>query len=178
MIVVRPGAPNAALTGAWSTVVREPFNGKDCSVPVPLDVRMPVASYQVVVRAMDHVLNDVESAALGADRTLMLPSLSCSPQDLIDASARLASAQGLALGAVKEDVSPLAERIVRGMGSRTDGSRASALGVSGDVSADSIVAAYMEDYVLDGVRMTQPIPNPLGEAGLMGTPQAWPSEKE
>lgn len=27
MVVVRPGAPNAALTGAWSTVVREPLAG-------------------------------------------------------------------------------------------------------------------------------------------------------
>ena len=77
VIVVRPGAHNAALTGAWSTVVREPLNGKDCRVPVPLDVRMPVASYQVVVRAMDHLLNAVEPSVLGADRTLMLPSLSC-----------------------------------------------------------------------------------------------------
>ena len=25
VVVVRPGAPNAALTGAWSTVVREPL---------------------------------------------------------------------------------------------------------------------------------------------------------
>jgi hypothetical protein len=28
VIVVRPGAPNAALTGAWSSVVREPLNGE------------------------------------------------------------------------------------------------------------------------------------------------------
>jgi hypothetical protein len=30
VIVVRPGKPNAALTGAWSTVVREPLAGIDC----------------------------------------------------------------------------------------------------------------------------------------------------
>jgi len=121
VIAVRPGAPNAALTGAWSTVVRDPLAGRSCTVPVPLDVRMPVASYQSVVRAMDCLLNDVELAALGADRTFMLPSLSVSPQELMDATAPLAEAHGLSLGAVEEQISPIAERVVRGMGSRTDG---------------------------------------------------------
>jgi len=150
VIVVRPGVPNAALTGAWSTVVREPLAGRPCAVPVPLDVRMPVASYQVVVRAMEVMLNDIDAGELGADRTLMLPSLSVSAQDLMDAARKLASEHSLPFAAVQEKVSPTAERVVRGMGSRTDGSRATMLGVVGDESADSIVLSYIHDYVLPG----------------------------
>ena len=46
VIAVRPGAPNAATTGAWSSVVREPLNNLACEIPIPADVQMPVASYQ------------------------------------------------------------------------------------------------------------------------------------
>uniref|UniRef100_A0A7S3B2G1 NAD-dependent epimerase/dehydratase domain-containing protein n=1 Tax=Haptolina ericina TaxID=156174 RepID=A0A7S3B2G1_9EUKA len=148
VIVVRPGAPNAALTGAWSTVVREPLAGRNCTIPVPLDAKMPIASYQSVVQAMETLLNDVESEDLGPDRTLMLPSISASPRDLIVASAAAAEANGIQMGRVVEDISEVAARIVGGMGSRTDGSRALALGVKGDIDVESIVRAYMEDYVL------------------------------
>ena len=37
VVVVRPGAPNAALTGAWSSVVREPLAGRDYALPLPRD---------------------------------------------------------------------------------------------------------------------------------------------
>ena len=133
--MVRPGAPNAALTGAWSTVVREPLAGRNCTIPVPLDAKMPIASYQSVVQAMETLLNDVESEVLchdlsqptfpahhspprcsppyvttrpshpiptlqdlGPDRTLMLPSISASPRDLIVASAAAAEANGIQMG--------------------------------------------------------------------------------
>lgn len=75
-------ATGECLVSSTSQVVREPLARRDCTVPVPLDVVMPVASYQVVVRALETLLNDVEPAALGHDRTLMLPSLSMSPQVL------------------------------------------------------------------------------------------------
>ena len=39
-------------------------------------------------------------------------------------------------------------RVVRGMGSRVDSSRALALGLPQDESAASIVQAYAEEYVL------------------------------
>jgi len=149
VIVVRPGAPNAALTGAWSTVVRDPLAGRHCRIPVPLDALMPVASYQTVVAAMEALLNDVSGEQLGADRTLMLPSLSASPRQLLEATIAAAGAHGIELGRVHEQVDPIAARVVGGMGSRTDGSRAAALGIAGDASVESIVQGYMDDYVLN-----------------------------
>lgn len=148
VVVVRPGAPNAALTGAWSSVVREPLNGEDCSIPIPMDVRLPVASYQTVVANIAHLLDDVESSDLGADRNLMLPSLSASPRELYDAATALAEAEGIAVGAAKAKAQELATRIVTGMGERSNGSRAEALGCVRDESPESIVRAYAEDYVL------------------------------
>jgi nucleoside-diphosphate-sugar epimerase len=57
VVVVRPGAPNAAATGAYSNVVREPLAGKSGSCILPLDLRMPCTSYQV---AADNMLTLME----------------------------------------------------------------------------------------------------------------------
>ena len=147
VIVVRPGVPNAALTGAWSTVVREPLAGENCTIPIPLDVRMPIASYQTVVQATGMLLNDIDDAALGLDRTLMLPSLSASCAELYDAAAAFATEHGVSIGKARERPQEMATRIVTGMGSSTDGARGVALGLPQDESAAAIVAAYAQDYV-------------------------------
>jgi nucleoside-diphosphate-sugar epimerase len=52
VVVVRPGAPNAAATGAYSNVVREPLAGKPGSCILPLDLRMPCTSYQLAADNM------------------------------------------------------------------------------------------------------------------------------
>jgi len=148
VIVVRPGAPNAALTGAWSTVVRDTLAGGDATIPIPMDVKMPVASYQTVVSAISTLLSEVPSEAVGADRTLMLPSLSTSPQELYDAAVRLAVEHGLAIGTASARAEQVATTIVTNMGARSDGRRGEALGLPRDESADAIVRAYAAEYVL------------------------------
>ena len=148
VIVVRPGAPNAALTGAWSTVVRDPLKGLDVTIPIPLEARLPVASYQTVVGSVAAMLNEVDGRALGADRTLMLPSLSLSVAEMHAAAQSFAARHGLPIGTVTSRAQEVATRIVGGMGSRADGARAASAGLPCDESAESIVAAYAADYVL------------------------------
>ena len=148
VVVVRPGAPNAALTGAWSSVVREPLAGRDYALPLPRDLAMPVASYQVVAEALETLLVDVDGGALGADRTLMLPALSLSNGELADAAARLAERRGLGqIGAVTEEVDAHAAAVVGGMARRVVSDRAVALGLPRDESADAIVEGYAADYL-------------------------------
>jgi nucleoside-diphosphate-sugar epimerase len=145
VIVVRPGAPNAALTGAWSSVVREPLNGEDVVLPLPLEVKMPVASYQTVVSAIATLLNDVPTSELGADRTLMLPSISASCAEMYAAAGRVAAERGIKLGRAVAEPQEVATRIVTGMGERSDGRRGLALGLPQDASPDEIVNAYAAD---------------------------------
>ena len=59
VVAVRPGAPNAAATGAYSNAVREPLAGKAGSVVLPPDLKMPVTSYQLAADNMI-ALMDVE----------------------------------------------------------------------------------------------------------------------
>lgn len=148
VVVVRPGRPNAALTGAWSSVVREPLNGMDSIIPVPMDTRLPCASYQVAVQAMSTLLEDVDAGELGADRALMCPSLSLSPAELHDAARAIAERDGLACGTARSRAQEVATRIVSSMGERSDGARAMALGIPRDESVERIVQMYVDDNVV------------------------------
>ena len=153
VIVVRPGGPNAALTTCWSSVVREPLAGSPCTLPVPADRPLPVASYGAAVRGMAHMLLKVSASDLGADRTTQLPALSLSPRQLYDAAANLAkeaSARGggppLPFGQLIEAPQDVAVRVAGGMGATVDAARGLALGLSADASAESIVEDYARDY--------------------------------
>jgi len=144
VVVVRPGAPNAAATGAYSNCVREPLAGKAGSVILPMDLKMPVTSYQV---AADNMLTlmELESEKLHLDRMYMQPSLTTDCAELHAAAQKLATERGLACGGIELEINPVATKIVGGMASATDGARAHALGLKGDESAESIVRLYARD---------------------------------
>jgi len=148
VVVVRPGAPNPALTTCWSSCVRDPLAGRDTTLPVPAESVMPVASYQAVVEAMERLMLHLPSEEIGPDRTFTMPSLSASPRDLYEASSRFAEQHELPLGILNEAPDPLATRVINGMSDYSDGSRAYALGIPQDNSADSIVESFANDHVL------------------------------
>mmetsp|Transcript_16014 Transcript_16014/g.48614 ORF Transcript_16014/g.48614 Transcript_16014/m.48614 type:complete len:305 (+) Transcript_16014:1-915(+) len=150
VIVVRPGAPNKALTTCWSSAVREPLNGESTTLPVAGTCRLPCASYQTAAAAMEQLLVHIPDRILrenGHDRIYTLPSLSLSPAELNLAAASLAEERGIPFGKLDEAPTELATRVVQSMGEMADGSRAQRLGLPQDESAASIVESYARDYV-------------------------------
>jgi hypothetical protein len=92
-------------------------------------------------------VGQVANEDLGADRSLMLPSLSLSPADLHAAAKQLAAERGLAtFGTASARAQEVATRIVSSMGERSDGSRAMALGIPRDESAAEIVRMYADEW--------------------------------
>ncbi len=63
-VIVRPGKPNKAASSWASGVVREPLNGVDCILPVPLETQHPVACYRTIVEGFVK-LHEADSAAIG-----------------------------------------------------------------------------------------------------------------
>ena len=53
-ICVRPGAPNRAASGFFSSIIREPLNGQEAVLPVPDDVRHWHASPRAAVGFLVH----------------------------------------------------------------------------------------------------------------------------
>src|SRR4029078_9968587 len=51
-ICVRPGRPNLAASGFFSSIIREPLNGQDAVLPVSADVRHWFASPRSAIRVL------------------------------------------------------------------------------------------------------------------------------
>ena len=74
-ICVRPGAPNQAASGFFSSIIREPLNDEEAVLPVPEDLRHWFASPRTAVEHFLVHAAAIESAALGDRRCLTMPGV-------------------------------------------------------------------------------------------------------
>ncbi|MXU66678.1 D-erythronate dehydrogenase [Oceanomicrobium pacificus] len=145
-ICVRPGAPNAAASGFFSGIIREPLTGQEADLPVPRTVRHWFASPRAAVGFMCHAAA-LDTGQLGPQRALNLPGLSCSVGEQIDALERVAGAAVVAR--IKERPNPDIARIVDGWPAAYAPERALALGFRAEISFDEIIEIFIADE-LDG----------------------------
>jgi len=143
-VIVRPGKPNAAASSFVSGLFREPLNGEVCKIPVSEDTVMPLLGYRSIVDGFI-ALHEADSAALGDDRAVSLPSFTVTVRDLIDALRRVAHDRKL--GEIVFEPDPFIQRICDGWPKDASYERASRLGLPRDASLDAIVENYIEDYL-------------------------------
>lgn len=141
-ISVRPGAPNAAASGFFSGIIREPLNGHEALLPVSRDVRHPHASPRSAIGFMLHAAC-LDTALLGARRNLTMPSISVTVGEQIEALARVAGSGATDL--IRESADAAVADIVAGWPQAFDAQRAASLGFVCESSYDEIIAAYMAD---------------------------------
>jgi len=146
-ISVRPGSPNAAASGFFSGIIREPLDGTQAELPVSREVRHSHASPRTAVEYMVHAA-ELDSAALGARRNLTMPGVSVTVGEQIDALARVVGPDATAL--ITESPDPTIAGIVAGWPERFDTQRALNLGFVPDRSYDDIIRAYLEDDFVSG----------------------------
>ena len=141
-ISVRPGSPNAAASGFFSGIIREPLAGVQAVLPVSRQVRHSHASPRTAIRYLLHAA-ELDSAALGTRRNLTMPGVSVTVGEQIDALARVAGPDAATL--IVESPEPAIAEIVAGWPERFDARRALSLGFVPDQSYDDIIRAYLED---------------------------------
>ena len=141
-IVVRPGAPNAAASGFFSNIVREPLAGHEAVLPVERDVMhwmaSPRAAAAFCVRAAE-----IDGAAIGPRRNLTMPGVAVTTGEEIEAVRRAGGDEAAAL--IREEPDEAIRAIVKNWPRRFDASRAEGLGFRAEGDFDAIVAAHMED---------------------------------
>jgi D-erythronate 2-dehydrogenase len=141
-ICIRPGRPNQAASGFFSSILREPLVGKEAVLPVPETVRhwhaSPRSAVGFLLRA---ALLDGEQ--VGPRRTLVMPGLSATVAEQIEALRRVAGEEAVRLIHYQPD--PRIARIVETWASAVDGSRALRLGFTAERSFDEIIAVHIED---------------------------------
>ena len=88
-ICIRPGKPNLAASGFFSSILREPLVGQEAVLPVPTDVRHWFASPRSAVGFLV-LAATIDSALIGPDRTLAMPGVSATVGEEIEALRRVA----------------------------------------------------------------------------------------
>jgi D-erythronate 2-dehydrogenase len=141
-IVVRPGKPNKAASGFFSSIIREPLAGTEAVLPVEDTVLHWHASPRAAVGFLVHAAG-LDAAKLGPRVNLTMPGVCCTVAEQIAALRRIAGDK--VAGRIRREPDPLIARIVAGWPSRFDPQRALALGFRGDPSFDAIIRIHIED---------------------------------
>jgi nucleoside-diphosphate-sugar epimerase len=143
-VIVRPGKPNRAASSWVSGILREPLAGLTAELPVPLDTPHPVAGVRTVIEGFVR-LHEVDGALIGDDRTVNFPSVPVTPEQMLASLKRVGANRVLGEVVLKPDEA--IRRIVTGWPRQASFERARALGLPDAGDLDSIVRAYVEDYV-------------------------------
>ncbi len=141
-ICVRPGKPNAAASGFFSGIIREPLNGQEAILPVSDTVRAWHASPRAAARFLTHAA-EIDLAPLGARRALNMPGLSCTVAEQIEALRRVAGQA--AVDRITSQPDPAIQTIVDGWPRRFEPARAAALGFEAEQTFDEIIEVYLAD---------------------------------
>jgi D-erythronate 2-dehydrogenase len=141
-ISVRPGPPNRAASGFFSSIIREPLNGRAATLPVPEEIRHWHASPRAAVAFLVHAAT-IDSSLLGDERCLTMPGVSVTVAGQIEALRSVAGAGAVRLIRREPDQSVL--EIIASWPRAFDASRASALGFRAEATYEEIIGVYVED---------------------------------
>jgi len=141
-ICIRPGLPNAAASGFFSSILREPLAGKPAILPVPDTVRHWHASPRAAVGFLIHAAT-MDTGPVGHRRVLNMPGVSATVAEQIEALRKVAGDKAVAL--IRHEPAPEIMRIVSNWPRGFAADRAIALGFRAESSFDEIIRIHIED---------------------------------
>ena len=141
-ICIRPGKPNAAASGFFSNILREPLSGIEAVLPVEDHVRHWFASPRAAVGFFTHAATlDLEK--VGPRRNLMMPGLSATVGDEIAALERVAGPK--IAGLIRREPDETIRGIVDGWARDFSVKRALELGFTAEKTFDEIIKIHIDD---------------------------------
>ena len=141
-ITVRPGKPNAATSSFLSSIIREPLNGKATSYPVAPASPFWILSPKQVVKNFIHAAN-LPAKAIGDDRTINLPGITVSVQEMIDC-LELVTHKGIT-DLISYEPDAFLQSIVLTWPPHFDTKKADALGFTADKNTTEIITNYIQE---------------------------------
>ena len=141
-ICVRPGKPNKAASGFFSSIIREPLAGHEAVLPVADTVRHSHATPRAAVGFLIHAAG-LSPEQLGTRVNLTMPGVSCTVAEEIAALRRIAGDK--VASRIRREPDATIMRIVEGWPQRVEARRALALGFRAESSFDDIVRIHIED---------------------------------
>ncbi|KAE8378428.1 Metalloenzyme, LuxS/M16 peptidase-like protein [Aspergillus bertholletiae] len=138
-VTVRAGQPTQAASSFASDIIREPFNGKTAILPVSKETEMWICSPYTVVKNLLHA-KDIPKEAFGESRSVNLPGLKVSIQEMLDALEEIGGKERRAL--VEEKFDAAIDKIVQTWTPNFKTDRAIKLGFSEDVPMIENIRQY------------------------------------
>lgn len=142
-VTVRPGKPTQAASSFASGIVREPLNGEKAILPVSKGTELWICSPHTVVKNLV-LAKDIPKEAFGDSRSVNLPGLKVSVQQILDALEEVGGKEKRALVEEKHDEE--INKIVQSWPPNFDTARAAKLGFTGDVPLIETVKRYASQY--------------------------------
>jgi nucleoside-diphosphate-sugar epimerase len=141
-ICIRPGKPNKAASSFFSGILREPLNGQDATLPVGDSVRHWFASPRAAVEFFITAAT-ADTSGLGAQRSMIMPGVSATVGEQIEALRRAAGDDAVAR--IKRVDDPFVAGIVKGWAGNFTAARAAGLGFKAEKDFDEIIRVYQQD---------------------------------
>lgn len=141
-ICIRPGKPNKAASGFFSSILREPLAGQEAVLPVSEDVRHWHASPRSAVGFLVHGAT-IDLEKVGPRRNLSMPGLSATVGEQIEALRRVAGEKAVRL--IRREPDEMIMKMVAGWAPGFEAKRATALGFVAEKSFDEIIRVHIED---------------------------------
>jgi nucleoside-diphosphate-sugar epimerase len=142
-VSIRPGKPNAAASSFASGILREPLNGVEAICPVEPDTKLWLISPRLAVECLLHGF-DLPAGALGKIRSLSLPGITVSVDEMVASLKRVAGPE--AARRIRWEPDEGIKQIVKSWPARFDTTRADSLGFPRDEGGfDRIIDDYVRD---------------------------------
>ena len=142
-VSIRPGKPNGAASSFLSGMFREPLAGQPCTVPVPAETRVALASTDKTIEGLMCAL-ETPTAQWGAPTAVNLPALTTTVGEMAQALKEVA---GDAVAArLNWQLDAKVQAIVSGWPSQFDNTRAKGLGLTADTSVKSLIQSYASHH--------------------------------
>jgi nucleoside-diphosphate-sugar epimerase len=142
-IVVRPGKPNMAASSFASGIIREPLNGQDSVLPVPLQTRLWLMSPAQAISNLIHG-HELPAERLTEGRVINMPGLSITAEHMIDALRRTAG--DAVANRVRLERNPAIEKIVGSWPGSFTATYAKNLGFTADHDFADVIGQFIAEY--------------------------------
>lgn len=141
-ICIRPGKPNKAASGFFSSILREPLVGQEAVLPVDESLRHWHASPRSAVGFLMHAAV-IDLDEVGPRRNLSMPGLSATVGEQIEALRRVAGDRAVKL--IRREPDEAIAKICTGWAAGFDATRSRTLGFKAETSFDEIIRVHIED---------------------------------
>ncbi|KAJ5091417.1 hypothetical protein NUU61_006287 [Penicillium alfredii] len=143
-VTVRAGNPTQAASSFASDIIREPFHGKKAILPVAKETEMWICSPHTVIKNLVHA-RDVPKEAFGESRSVNLPGLKVSIQEMLDALEVVGGKERRAL--VEEKYDAATDKIVQSWTPQFSTERAFKLGFAADIPLVDNIRQFASGFV-------------------------------